>query len=100
MLEPSQRERHLEADADSLRADCVRLANIIADERNRAQVVLSQKGILETINAQLLEALEGMLTEQDSHPRPPDGAAVMTCPGCWAVEQNAREAIQKAKEAS
>ncbi len=51
MKQPTQREQHLQTDADSLRS-------IIAKERNRAQVVLSQKGVLEVINAKLLEALE------------------------------------------
>ncbi len=63
MEQPSMREQHFSADADSLRADCKRLAGIIAAERNHAQVVLSQKDTLEVVNAKLLAALDTIMPD-------------------------------------
>ena len=87
MEQPTQREQHLQADADSLRS-------IIAKERNRAQVVLSQKGVLEVANAKLLAALE--VTAPDRHRIYLHTAIFSECdfPEC----EQARDAIEEAKK--
>jgi hypothetical protein len=91
MEQPSQREQHLQADADSLR-------NIIAEERNRAQVVLSQKGVLEAVNAQLLEALEKSAAKlHDLRDEPECLRHVFRdCPKSYCVE--ARTVIEEARK--
>ena len=98
MKQPTLREQHLSADNDSLRADCERLAKIITDERNRAQVVLSQKGTLEIVNADLLKALKR--SAEKLHDLRDEPECMLhtfdNCPRSYCVE--ARDDIKKAKK--
>ena len=98
MEQPNMREQHLQADADSLRADCERLANVIAAERNRAQVVLSQKGILEVVNAHLLAALEEALAHADRWHGEGQSGEGRRCTACIEFQPAARAAIEEAKK--